>query len=512
MALGKIFPTHGGRSRPRSLSDKSRLPPTLTKGFARIRVAVSLSLLCCLGAILIVGWAPPARADVTAGELGTPFVYGCSTSNPPSDGDTWYNTWAGDGNIYATSDDSSGFDGACQNVPWLGNSFVGNCNEGYNSNLVVNELEGPDPEHLTSSFTNCMSSYGYAGDPGDQTLCPDHDTWKSGGLISVSGVLYLVVSRQADGANDYPAGDQATEDASIIKSTDHGRTWTSTWTRQPHSTGAAPPCDAKTGQYRSMFPGSRFANIFFINYGQDDTSSSANGNHGGNRYVYGLANNGFAYDGSNEILGRVLKTDIGSLNRKNWQYYSNRGYLGGSGNDSRNWTKNVNQASIILSAPHQLSQASIQYIPGRKLYVMTSSYYPSFNQCWPVSSSPNCKGVDEVRTTDLVFYSSPTPWGPWTAFYDASDNFGWYDPTIVSKFVGTDRLSQTIFASGDFDCFLTGSCPAANLYALHEIPYSMPTALSASTETRPTRLLHPRRVRGVTMRQKQPRTFNGVGQ
>jgi hypothetical protein len=242
MALGRICPTHGGRSRPCSLSEKRRLPPTLTKGSARDRVAVGLSLVCFVGAILIVGWVPPARA-ATAGALKTPFVYGCSTSNPPSDGDTWYNTWANDGNVYATSDDSSGFDGACRNVRWIGNSFVGNCNDGRNSNLVVNELEGRDPKHLTSSFTNCMSSYGSAVDFGDQTQCPDHDTWKSGGLISVSGALYLVVSRQADAGNEYPAGYQATEDASIIKSTDHGRTWTSTWTTQPQSTGAAPPCD-----------------------------------------------------------------------------------------------------------------------------------------------------------------------------------------------------------------------------------------------------------------------------
>jgi len=309
-----------------------------------------------------------------------------------------------------------------------------------------------------------------------------------------------VVSRQADAADNYPAGYQATEDASIIKSTDHGRKWTSTWTTQPDSTGAAPPCNAKTGQYRSMFPGSRFANIFFINYGQDDAASSATDDNGGDRYVYALANNGFAYDGSNEILGRVLKTDLGFLNRKNWQYYRNRGYSAGSGNDSRNWTNNMNRATIILSAPHELSQASIQYIPGLKLYVMTSFYYPSFDQCWPVSSKLNCKGVDEARTTDLVFYSSPTPWGPWTSFYDASNGFGWYDPTLVSKFIGMDGLSQTVFTSGDFACPYNSGCPAADLYALHEIPFSMPSTSSASSEAGTARHHHARRVRSVIKR------------
>ena len=163
------------------------------------------------------------------------------------------------------------------------------------------------------SFTNCMTSYGLVGSVGDQINCPDHDTWKTGGIISVNGTLYLVVSRQSDAGNQYPSGYQATEDASIIKSTDHGRTWTSTWTSTTDSTGAAPSCNATTGHYNAMFPGSRFANIVFINYGQDDASGSATDGNGGDSYVYAMANDGFAYDGSSEILGRVLKSDIGSL-------------------------------------------------------------------------------------------------------------------------------------------------------------------------------------------------------
>ncbi len=420
---------------------------------------------------------PLARADITGGTLGTPFVYGgCNEQNPPSGGDTWYNTWADDGNIYVTSDDSAGFDITCQ-----GGSFQSHC-PGGGSNLVVNEVEGVDPDNLSSPFTNCMTSYGLPGTRGDQTDCPDNDTWKSGGIISVSGTLYLVVSRQSDSANQYPGGYQATEDASIIKSTDHGRTWTSTWTSTPDSTGAAPPCNAETGHYNAMFPGSRFANIFFINYGQDDAASSATDGNGGDSYVYAMANDGFAYDGSSEILGRVLKSEIGSLDPTDWQFYENNGFSGGSGNDSRNWTSNMNQATLLITAPNQLSQASVQYIPGLQRYVLTSFYYP-FNQCWPFASqlqNSNCNGADETRTTTLSFYQSPTPWGPWTRFYNQSNGFGWYDPNLVSKFIGVDGLSETLFTSGDFGCAFTGGCPAADTVSLHAVPFGIQGANGGS--------------------------------
>ena len=287
-----------GMSRP--------LPPSGSSIRMATRLFTMIVVACCLSWAMSTGLGVPlARADITGGTLGTPFVYGgCNEQNPPTGGDTWYNTWADDGNIYVTSDDSAGFDLTCQ-----GGSPQSHC-PGGGSNLVVNEVEGVDPENLSSPFTNCMTSYGLAGTRGDQTDCPDKDTWKSGGIISVSGTLYLVVSRQSDSANQYPGGYQATEDASIIKSTDHGRTWTSTWTSTPDSTGAAPPCNAKTGHYNAMFPGSRFANVFFINYGQDDAAWSATDGNGGDSYVYAMANDGFAYDGSSEILGRG--TEVGN--------------------------------------------------------------------------------------------------------------------------------------------------------------------------------------------------------
>jgi len=50
------------------------------------------------------------------------------------------------------------------------------------------------------------------------------DTWKADGLISIDGVLYMCVS-QHSGAGAFPDKIQRAYDASIIKSYDHGKTW-----------------------------------------------------------------------------------------------------------------------------------------------------------------------------------------------------------------------------------------------------------------------------------------------
>jgi len=141
-----------------------------------------LIVAALVGVTVLVGARPlSAGADVTTGSLGTPVVYGCSTSNPPSSGDTWYNSWADDDHIYATADDANGFAGSCSGSP---PSFHGSqCFNGWGSNIVVNEIDGPDPEHLTSPFTNCMTSFDPAGFQGDTTNCPDKNTWKTDGTL-----------------------------------------------------------------------------------------------------------------------------------------------------------------------------------------------------------------------------------------------------------------------------------------------------------------------------------------
>jgi len=400
--------------------------------------------------------APAAAAQtITGASIGSPYVQPTFTkATSRNGGDTWYNTWAADGDVYATSNDTSGFSDTCPG-----------------NNLVVNELTGSGPEALANPYTNCMTSYGTTASWGNYG---DQRSWKTEGIISVGGTIYLAVSRQEDGHGGYPNGYQPSDDATIVKSTDNGRTWSNSFGLSNDPNGAAPPAIPGATGAASMFP-STFTTPQFVNYGQDDNAASTA--DGGSQYVYAISNDGYAYDGSYAILGRVLRTQIGNLNAADWQFYT--GPAGGDGTVAANWTSyaNIAKATHLINAPHQLSQAGVQYVPGLGEYIMTSFYYP-FNAEWP--------GRSQTSLTTWSFYQAPHPWGPWTQFLSAptvkceitcqamgNAALGLYDPVLVSKFIAEDGLSNVIFSSGDY--------AAPNraddfLYQLHAYPLTLTTS------------------------------------
>jgi hypothetical protein len=390
--------------------------------------------------------AAAAGLQITAGSFGIPQTYPSSGG-----GDTWFNTWADDGNIYATSDNTGGFSGIC------------------NHNFAVNELTGDDPSELASAYTNCMTSYGTSGNQGSYN---DGRTWKTDGVISVDGTLYVVADRQVDGHGGYPAGYQPSSDASIIKSTDHGRTWSNSFGTTDSPGGAAPPPNPSGPGAGAMFPGTSFATPVFVNYGQDDNPASTA--DGGDTYVYAISNDGFAYDGNYDILGRVLRSRIGALSPADWQFYT--GPPGGDGSNPAGWSGDVSKATHILTAPHQLDQGGVQYIQGLHRYILTTGYYP-FNAQWPQA------GVAAHSTWTI--YQAPHPWGPWTLFFSQPTNvcyfactaantspLGLYDPVPAPKFVTMDGLSDVVFGSGDF---IGPARPNDNLYRLHAFPLTLTT-------------------------------------
>ena len=394
---------------------------------------------------------------ITGASVGIPQTWSSAapgqrsgTSAGPTTGDTWFNTWADDGSIYATSDDSHGFLGTC-NVT--------------GGNVVINQLTGNDPSELTSPYTNCMTSY---GPPGSAQNYNDGKTWKNIGIIAVDGTLYLAVARQVDGAGGYPVGFQPSDDVSIIKSTDHGRTWTNSFGTTNDPNGAAPPPDPSGPGAEAMFPGTTFATPAFIQYGQDDNPASTA--DGGDRYVFAISNDGFAYDGSYDILGRVPRSKIGDLNAADWQFYT--GPAGGDGMSPANWSGDAGKATHILTAPHQLSQASVQYIQALHSYVLASSYFP-FDASWP--------GEGAGQHTIWAFYEAPHPWGPWTRFFSepttecyfgcsTSLSLGWYDPAFVSKFITMHGLGNVVLTAADF-----GATKRPNdfSYKLHAFPVTL---------------------------------------
>jgi hypothetical protein len=395
-----------------------------------------------LAVVLPVGAAPtgtaPQAALLDGASIGSPRTW------PSAAGDTWFNTWGEDGDVYATSDDSPGFAGTCRA-----------------GNITVNELTGSSPARLTSPFVNCMTSYGAANSQ-QGGIYHDGRTWKTIGVISVGGTLYLAVARQDDGKGGYPAGLQPSDDASIIKSADDGRTWTNSFGASGDPGGAAPPPHAGTGA-EAMFPGRSFGTPAFIQYGKDDNPRSAA--DGGARYVYALSNDGFAYDGSSYILGRVSRSRIGALNAADWQFYT--GPPGGNGTDPAEWSGRASHARPILTATHQLSQASVAYIPALHTYILASSYFP-FVADWPAGGA--------AHRTMWAFYQAPHPWGPWTRFYAGSSPLGFYDPAFVSKFITMGGLRLVALAAADFG--------RPSLYRLHAFPVRLEAALSGRRATK----------------------------
>lgn len=314
-----------------------------------------------------------------------------------SKGDTWDACWADDGNLYLSSDDSYGF------------------NDQPKRNLHVHVLRGDTPQRLRGETINLMDEYGGMSERG-----PDGCMWKANGLTSVDGVLYLFVSRhEADAfVNPLKKDDsklQTAGNSSVIMSTDKGRTWRRT---------------ARENYERPMFPGRRFGSPFFVKYGQD----SRGGVHGGDRYVYAVANNGFWENGDDMILARVLRERLALLNATDWQFYG-----GGNGLDNDSWTTKVDRSAPILINPGRCGMTGVQYIEPLERYLMVQWYYTGGS------------GHLASEETEWIFYVAQTPWGPWhDCGHQRFPVVGYYNPCIAGKFISSDGKKFEIFTNGNF--------------------------------------------------------------
>jgi hypothetical protein len=320
-----------------------------------------------------------------------------------SGGDTWDLAWTKQDQIYTPSNDSAGV------------------RLGGNNNLRFNKIFG-GPTNLDGYTKNPMDEYGITG-----ASMGDNCTWKSSGCISVDGVIYWVIARHQYGGDqtvDYDKRQKA-HDSSIIKSTDMGKNWSGS------------PQEHKD---HPMFPGSRFAAPYFVQYGQDGHEAWADGSE---KYVYALSNNGFWDNGDWVILGRVLRSKIGDLNGADWQFYTQ-----GDGADDKAWTSNVREAKAVLANPDHLGMTRAVYLPKHKCYLMIGWYYPAGGG--KLENSDTHGDPAHIRTT-WDFYVAAHPWGPWRNV--GSHTFtpqGYYTPGICPKFNSEDESTVWAFTAGDW--------------------------------------------------------------
>jgi uncharacterized protein DUF4185 len=348
--------------------------PSATQRFLKIRQIPAATIFFSLSSFSALADSQPPSPKVSRPivdvRLGAPIYYDYG-------GDSWDPTWAQDDRLYAAVNDGAG---------------VGT----QKRNIGFNQISGSDPRRLTGQLQNLMDDYGEMNAP----LAADGRNWKSGGTISIDGVLYMSVGMDRYVDPNF-GGRQTRINASIIKSSDHGLHWSRAM---------------QENLDRPMYPGMRFATPFFIHYGKEYAAATVDN---ADRYVYATSNNGFWDNGDNYILGRVLRSKIGALRAADWTFYQ-----GGDGMLDSNWSAEMAKAAILIEAPGQCGETGVTYLPALNRYVMAAWYYPIGNG-----------HAGKIEATEFAFYESAKPWGPWTKIKTILiEPQGWYIPRVLAKF------------------------------------------------------------------------------
>lgn len=332
--------------------------------------------------------APEAAPPIADVRLGAPTYY-------DSDGDSWDPAWSGDDRLYSAVNDGAGFGTLRRNI-------------------AFNRISGSAPLGLTGHLQSLMDDYGELNAP----VALDGRNWKSGGTVSIAGVLYMSIGMDRYVDPRY-GGRQTRIDASIVKSSDHGEHWT-----RPMQENLRHP----------MFPGMRFATPFFIHYGREYAAATRDN---ADRYVYATSNNGFWDNGDDYILGRVPRSRIGALRAADWTFYR-----GGDGMLDSSWSARMSAAAPLIEAPGECGETGVTYLPALGRYVMVAWYYPIGNG-----------HAGRIDTTDFAFYESPKPWGPWKKIKTVRiQPQGWYIPRVLAKFQvpAGQGLQAFIAVAGDW--------------------------------------------------------------
>ncbi len=234
-------------------------------------------------------------------------------------------------------------------------------------------------------------------------------------MVCVGDTMYLAVQDLALDFNDVPA-------ATILKSTDHGRTWT--WDKR-----------------EPMFSDHVFTTIWFADFGKGGALAPD-----GYVYAYGLDGNwrdsfdDTVADPQSVFMARVPKGKV--QDRGAWEFYA-----GGNDRGKPSWTSKIAERKPVLTDQRRLyaqtygtnasnlsviSQGGVTYLAKQKRYVYTSWTEYTFE-----------------------FFESPTPWGPWRHFLSkdfggypwSTSKYGGYGVTIPSKFVQPD--GQTMYVQAN---------------------------------------------------------------
>jgi hypothetical protein len=362
-----------------------------------------LLLLACVGAVaLLVCLTSVSKSAATLPQPGPQTVSDAPTSTyfgtagideheavaTQSDGDLWPSCWSDDGNLYAANGDGKGFSV-----------------DGPFADIAVSQVRGQVPQ-LTGQTLATGDAVGSIWSGAGYNRKPT-------GMVCVGGTIYLAVQDLALNFNDVPA-------ATILKSTDHGRTWT--W---DHS--------------RPMFDHHVFTTVFFADFGRGSGWAP-------DRYVYayGLDNNwrdsfdDSVPDPTDVYLARVPRDRVQT--RSAWQFFTGR-----NGAGTPTWSRDVAARVPVLHDGRHLYQQIYSTNRISNLSVIS--------QGGVLYDRPLHRYLYMSWTEyTFEFYESPTPWGPWKRFLSkdfgvypwSTDKHGGYATTAPSKFLSPDGLSMYV--------------------------------------------------------------------
>ena len=315
-----------------------------------IAILVSASLCFSQTPATISVNSGPAQYNLQAGAMNL------------MDGDTFFNaTCPGDGTTYVQIDDTSGFGMGTSASLYLG-KFTSNASP------------------LIGTMVNAMTGYGSSG-----------GVAKASGLTCIPAqaggdVMFMwVLQQQVSGSFCQTSG-------GLIKSYDHGATWTN-WTH-PMNSGLAngdPPSPITTNMFTTYNSSNQFNAMVPVMWASGGGTSP--GTDGQGSYVYfvaGLA--ACATPSTQMLLLRVARSVIENMSQADYQVYT-----GGDGNSSANWSSTLtNAVSVLTNSNVQFPSTMMCGLPGC-LYVM--SYYPNSM---------------DATTLQWDWFVAPHPWGPFT--------------------------------------------------------------------------------------------------
>ncbi len=382
---------------------------------------------------------PPSTYITSFAEESQPSVQ--MTYNTQTQiGDLWPSCWSDDNNLYAANGDGIAFNGQPNTstthfydmaISQISGNPAANPATALVGTTVSYEFT---PSLTTPASANSAIGVNYTG----QNTFNDKPT----GMLCVSGNLYLAYQNLGTSAANFTGAPAA----SILRSTDHGRTW------------SAPPAAPMFGTSDPNTAGV-FTTIFFLDMGQDPQAKGTP--EPAYIYAYGLDNN---WTAQTKLFLARIPYNVGNnltpnnlLNASTWQFYS--------GVDGSNplWNATVSNKVAVLTDTRSLYNNITTQIksqcpsgtaqPGLEAVIAQGgvTYDAPLNRY--IFSSWSCATHE--------FYDAPNPWGPWTHISTggtnggqaaASKDFGplliagnrgQYGTSIPSKFISAD--GQTVY-------------------------------------------------------------------